>query len=130
MPPIFNEQNRLSDWLGGETGEATPYYGRDSIMVVAGEDMRSGTVIGKLGSGEYAAWDPAASDGSQTAAGILVTDYLSGDTSTPQAAVGLFRGPAVIKEAGVLWPAAATPVQKTAARNALAANHLIFRESA
>jgi hypothetical protein len=52
--------------------EANGTLSRERIVIASGEGvLKAGTVLGKLASGKYAAYDNAAADGSQTAVGIL-----------------------------------------------------------
>ena len=45
---------------------------RETITVLSGENLEAGAVLGKVtASGKYKALDPAATDGSEVAAGIL-----------------------------------------------------------
>lgn len=71
------------------------------------------------GSGKYAQVAPAAVDGSQSAAGLLMakTDASGGDKT----AIALVRGPAIIKTNGITWTAGMTSGQKTTALAQLAA---------
>lgn len=62
----------------------------DTITIVSGQNLPAGQVLGKItASGKYKAYDNAAVDGSQTAAGILyaATDATGGD----QPATGVMR---------------------------------------
>jgi hypothetical protein len=61
--------------------EANGMRSRDQVTVlIAGAvAYRSGTVLGKVtASGKYVKYDNAASDGSQTATGVLLTPLLDG----------------------------------------------------
>ncbi|MDV7391653.1 head decoration protein, partial [Arthrospira platensis SPKY1] len=52
--------------------EANGTLSRERIVIASGEGvLKTGTVLGKLAGGKYAAYDNAASDGSQAAVGIL-----------------------------------------------------------
>lgn len=56
---------------------------REEVTIVSGEDLAAGTVLGKItASGKYAAYDNGASDGTQTAVGVLLDacDASGGDT--------------------------------------------------
>lgn len=58
---------------------------RENVTLIAGQKLVAGTVLGKItASGKYTTLAPAAVDGSQTAAGILVfdTDATSADKVT------------------------------------------------
>ncbi len=116
----FNEGFYLSDGLTGEA-EDPDRYCRDNITVLAGEDLDSGAVLGKISAtSKYVAWDPDASDGSQTVAGILIAG-VEGDTSIDQPAAALVRGPARINTAALSWKSNVDSGDKTAAYAALKA---------
>ncbi len=127
---INDESFKLSDWLAAETDR--PYmFGREEADIEAGSEVRTGAMLGVVtATGEYAPYDPDATDGTQTIAGFLITDYLDGDTVAAQPGVVLVRGPATIKEAGLRWPDNADAGDKTTARAALAAKNIIIRQSA
>jgi len=98
--------------------EANGSLSREEIVISSGEGvLKAGTVLGKLASGEYAAYDNAASDGSQTAVGIL---YAGVDaTSADAPAVMIARHAEVIE-------AALTGID-AAGKTDLAAVQIIFR---
>jgi hypothetical protein len=57
---------------------------RDNIVIVSGQDLPAGQVLGKItSSGKYAEYNNGASDGTQAAAGILLyaTDASAGDVA-------------------------------------------------
>lgn len=98
--------------------EANGTLSREEIVISSGEGvLKAGTVLGKLASGEYAAYDNAASDGSQTAVGIL---YAGVDaTSADAPAVMIARHAEVVE-------AALTGID-AAGKTDLAAAQIIFR---
>lgn len=52
--------------------EANGSISREKISLVAGDALPAGQVLGRItATGKYAAYDAAANDGSQTAAGVL-----------------------------------------------------------
>ena len=54
--------------------EADPNFSRESVTIGTGASLPAGQVLGKVtATSKYVAWAPAASDGSQTIAGILLT---------------------------------------------------------
>ncbi len=125
MDPII-EPLRLGDWLKWEEDNL---HSRDAIVVLAGSVLTTGMVLGKITTGgKYVQLDPAASDGSQDAAGILV-----GDVTAPSGADA--PGVAIVREANVnsgalVWPAGITAPQKAAALAELNALHITAREEA
>lgn len=48
---------------------------RENVTLISGQNLKAGAVLGKItASGKYTAVAPAASDGSQTAVAILLSD--------------------------------------------------------
>ena len=97
--------------------EAFRDYTRETITVASGT-LEPGTVLGKItASGKYAAHDPAASNGTQTAAAILwdSVDASGGDKN----AVVLIRGPAIVNQYEITIPGTPTVPQIAAAHAAL-----------
>lgn len=81
----------------------------DDSVATALED---GTVLGIITSGgNWAKYDQQASDGTQTAAGILYGR--AAVTSADQAAVAIVRGPVVVNANELVWPDG-SPTDKTA----------------
>lgn len=70
--------------------EANGHRSREVVTIAMGEDLVAGTVLGKItANGQYVAHDPDASDGSETAAGVL---YAAVDaTAAPAEAVAIVR---------------------------------------
>jgi hypothetical protein len=129
---VLSESGRLSDWLKGET-EIPQLFSRDQITLAnaggSAVTLLSGTILGKLTtSGNFVQVAPAASDGSQTAAGLLLLDTVVPASGTA-AAVAITRD-AVVADTGIIYPAGATTNQKTAAVQQLAALGVITRRSA
>lgn len=65
--------------------QASGHRSFDNVTLVSGQDLAANTVLGKITSGgKYTAYDNAASDGSEAAAGILyaATDATDGDVVT------------------------------------------------
>lgn len=74
--------------------EANKTRSRDPITVAAGQNLKAGAVLGKItASGEYAAYNPAGVDGTETAAGVL---YDAVDASAAAA-----PGVAIVRDAEV-----------------------------
>jgi hypothetical protein len=74
-----------------------------------------GQVLGQISAtGKFVQVNPAASDGSQNAAGVLMTPItatLGADTTL----VVITRGPAILKSTGLSWTAGMTGTQITTA---------------
>jgi hypothetical protein len=102
-------------------------YTRDTVTIASGAGkLESGTVLGKITTGgKFTALAPAATNGSQNAAGIL---WDAVDASTADAAaVVVLRGPAIVNRHEIIWPDGATEAQITAATTALATIGIILR---
>jgi hypothetical protein len=68
--PVQNESNYLGDWLKFEEDNL---YSRDEVTVASGQNLATGTVVGIITtSGKVTQLAPAANDGSENAAGVLV----------------------------------------------------------
>jgi hypothetical protein len=102
-------------------------YTRETVTLASGAGkLAPGTVLGKVTTGgKYTVLTPAATNGSQTAAGILwdKTDATDADAF----GVVLVRGPAIANRHELVWPEAATEAQITAATTALAALGVVLR---
>src|SRR5918999_4369007 len=93
--------------------EAFRDYCRETITIAAGT-LEPGTVLGKItASGKYAAHDPAAADGSETAVAVL---WDKADASTADApAVALVRGPAIVNRHDLVFAGSPSEAEITAA---------------
>lgn len=131
MPEAIDDSKvRLTDWLCGELQDPT-YYTRDTGIAEAGNEMWNGEILGVVtATGEYAPWNPDATDGTQTFKGFLFTDYVTGDTDGGTAIAVITRGPAQVKSAGLRWPDNADSGDKTAAIAAMKALGILVRTSA
>jgi len=102
-------------------------YTRETVTIASGAGkLAPGTVLGKITTGgKFTALAPAATNGSQNAAGIL---WAGVDASAADAlGVVLLRGPAIVNRHEIVWPEGATEAQITAATTALAALGIILR---
>jgi len=117
------EYPRLSqDWLKHETD---PQMGRTEVVVAGGAgDLKTGTVLGMVSaSKKWVPLAPAATDGSQTAAGIL---YGRTDASGTADVKGVaITGDARVAPLELTFPAGITDAQKAAAMAQLAALEII-----
>ena len=102
-------------------------YTRETVTLASGAGkLAPGTVLGKITTGgKYTALAPAATNGSQNAAGILwgAVDATDADAL----GVVILRGPAIVNRHELVWPEAATEAQITTATTALAALGIILR---
>jgi len=108
MSTVFNESIYLGDLLKYEEENR---YSRDTITVAAGQNLKLGTVLGRL-NGKAVALDPTATDGSEQAVGVLMSDVdaTAGNTD----AVMVSRN-VLLSEPYVVWPAGLTTAQKVTA---------------
>lgn len=81
--------------------EAQGKRSRENVVLVSGQDLPAGAVLGQISSGgKYTALDQAASDGSQTAAGILIN---ATDASTADTPVAIIRRDAEVNLYQLDW---------------------------
>lgn len=106
--------------------EANGSLSRTSITVVSGAgSLESGSVMGVItASSKYTLFNPAAEDGSETAAAILYSKVDA--TSADQDAVVISRL-AEVKNAFLQWKTGVTTNQKTTALASLATKYIISR---
>ena len=105
--------------------EAHRDYTRETITVASGTHQ-PGTVLGKItASGKYAAHDPAATDGTETAVAVLwgKADASAGDAP----AVALIRGPAIVNRHDLVFAGTPTDPEIAAAHAALGDAGIIVR---
>ena len=109
--------------------EAFRDYTREVITIATGGTypvLEPGTVLGKItASGKYAAHDPAAVDGSETAVAVL---WGPADATLADATVvALARGPAVVNGKDLVFVGTPTALEITAAHSALATLGVLTR---
>lgn len=123
--PVLQEPNRLGDWLKYEEENL---YSRDQVTVAAGQNLKTGTVVGKItASGKVTQLAPGATDGSENAAGVLLLDV---DASSADAPGVIIARHAVCSDKALVWPAGITGPQKTAALAQLKQLGILIREGA
>ncbi len=111
------------------TWEALRDYCREVVTIATGGAnpvLEPGTVLGKItASGKYAAHDPAALDGTETAVAVLwgKADATAADVD----AVVLLRGPAIVNGNDLVFTGTLTAPEITAAHTALAAVGILTR---
>jgi len=131
MPvPVINEGRYASDWLKAESHNAG--YSREEIVVISGAGVvLSGTVLGKItASGKYKPVTVAAVDGSQNAAGILLSRV---DATSADAPAVIIAREAIVVHQGLLYGADVdTAPERLAVHNALRALNppILVREGA
>ena len=98
-------------------------FSREQFTLISGQNLKAGTVIGKItASGKYTILAPAAVDGSQNAIAVLgpATDASAADKRT----AGIVGGAGISVEVNgnlLTWPAGITAPQKVTAIAALLA---------
>jgi hypothetical protein len=123
--PVLDETNRLGDWLKWEEDNL---YSRDQVTVASGQNLATGTVVGVLtASGKVTQLAPAAEDGSQNAAGVLLHSV---DATAADAPGVILAREAICADRGLLWPAGITAPQKAAALSQLENLGILVREGA
>lgn len=81
----FTEGKHAGEFL---MSEADGQRSRENVTIVAGQNLGAGAVLGKITSGgKYTAVNQGASDGSQTAAGILIGAVNATSADTPGAII-------------------------------------------
>lgn len=105
--------------------EANGSLSRESVVIASGQNLGAGAVLGKVtASGKYKELNPAASDGTQTAAAILVAaaDATAGDCN----AAAVVRLAEVVEDR-LVWKTGITSGEKAAAIATLASAYVIAR---
>jgi hypothetical protein len=102
-------------------------FTREAVTIGSGAGkIEPGTVLGKITTGgNYTVLAPAATNGSQNAAGILWGAVDATDADAP--GVVILRGPAIVNRHEIIFPEGATEAQITTATTALAALGIILR---
>jgi hypothetical protein len=102
-------------------------YTHETVTLASGAGkLDPGTVLGKItASGKYAAHDPAAVDGTETAVAVLwgKADATGGDVP----AVALVRGPVVVNRHDLVFVGTPSEGEITAAHAALLAVGILVR---
>ena len=124
--PVMTQTKYLGDVL---KYEAPNLYSREAAVVAAGQNLAIGTVLGcKTADGKLHALAPAASDGTETAIGVLATD--TDATLIDREDALLIARHAIVARNGLIWPAGITAPQKAAATAQLTALGILVRDSA
>jgi hypothetical protein len=107
--------------------EAPNLYSREQVTVVAGQNLALGAVVGRItASAKFKVFDPAATDGSELPAGILLgacdATLIDRDDAMLLARHGMVASNAVV------WPAGITTEQKTTALAQLSSLGVLVRQ--
>lgn len=123
--PVQTEPSSLGDWLKFEEDNL---YSRDEVIVASGQNLATGTVVGFVtASGKVTQIAPAASDGSENAAGVLLHPVDASAADQPGVVIARH---AICSDKGLVWPASITAPQKAAAISQLEALGILVREGA
>ncbi|UPA54494.1 head decoration protein [Wolbachia pipientis] len=120
----ITEQNNLGDIL---KYEASSLYSRDQITVAKGQNIKLGAVVAKkTEDGFIRVLNPTATDGTQTAIGVILNDVNSKDSDIKAVIITRI---ALLADNAVVWPANITEEQKTAAIKQLETRGIIIRKT-
>ena len=120
----FVEPNTSGDLL---KYEADQLYSRERATLTAGPALRLGTVLGCVtASGVFAPLAPAAKDGTQIAAAVLLFDCQASASNRPHAII-LARH-AIVAHHAVVWPDGITAEQQHNAIVQLRAQGILVRQ--
>jgi len=124
--PVLSETTHPGGFL---VWEAFRDYTREVVTIATGTSnpvLAPGTVLGRItASGKYAAHDPTATDGTETAVAVLwgKVDATAADIE----AVALLRGPAIVNGHDLVFAGTPTQPEIDAAHAALAAAGILVR---
>ena len=107
--------------------EAPNLYSREQVTVVAGQNLELGAVVGRItATAKFKVFDPAATDGSELPAGILLgacdATLIDRDDALLLARHGMVASNAVV------WPAGLTVEQKTTALAQMSSLGVLVRQ--
>lgn len=123
---VINETPYLSDLLKYEEGCLD--YSRNSETVAAGQNLGLGTVVGKkTADSKLYALDPAATDGTETAIGVLIESV---DAMLIDKTGLIVARHAIVADRAVVWPSGITVPQKAAAIAQLEVKGVLIRSAA
>ena len=121
----LTEPARLGDILNYE---ADQLYSREEVTIASGQNLPIGTVIGRVSAdGKVVQFDPSASDGSETPAGILCESI---DATAADTASWIAARHAIVSEDALVWPEGITAGQLSAATVTLKNLGILVRKGA
>lgn len=119
---VFTEGRHPAEYI---LSEANGYRTREVGTLLTGNKLVPGTVLGRItASGKLTVLTPGASDGSQTAAGVL---YDNVDATAADKPAVYHARDAEVNGLALTWPVGISAPNKTAAITALAALGIIVR---
>ena len=122
---VITEGLNLGDLL---KYEAPNLYSRDQVTIAAGQNLAIGTVVGiETATSKIKQIDPAATDGTEIAVGVLATSV---DASLIDREDGiLIARHAVVADHALTWPGGITPLEKATAIAQLKAAGVLVRHA-
>jgi Bacteriophage lambda head decoration protein D len=125
--PSINEPLNLGDLLKFE--EHSLNYSRDQATVAAGQTLELGAIVAReTASAKLKRWEPAATDGTELAVGVLLAPCDASLIDRDDAL--LLARHAVVAATAVVWPLRTTDEQKQVATAGLEARGILIRQSA
>ena len=123
--PVF-EQSRATTAHYIVSEAANIYRSREQVIIASGSGvLKAGAILGKVtASGKYAPVNPAASNGTQTAAAIL---FEGCDATAEDVRRTITARDTEVHADVLIWPAGTTDPQKTTAMGQLASSGIIGR---
>lgn len=119
---VLTETPRPGEFI---ISEANGSLSRETVVIASGQNLSACAVLGKVtASGKYKELNPAASDGTQIAAGVLVA--AANATAGDIAAAAVVRLAEVNKER-MVWKSGATSGEQATALTQLASAYVIAR---
>lgn len=125
--PALNEALNLGDLLKYE--DDCLNYSREQVTIAAGQNLELGSVVGRVtATGKIERLDPAATDGTEIPAGILLGAI---DATLIERDDGLLLARhGIVASHAVTWPAGITAPEKAAAIAVLEVRGILIRQSA
>ena len=124
--PTLTQPKNLGDLL---KYEAPNLYSREQDTVAAAQHLALGTVVGReTATAKLKALDPAASDGTESAVGVL-GNAVDATLIDRDDAILIARH-AIVARGALVWPNSISAAQKNAAIQQLAERGVLVRDSA
>lgn len=122
--PVLHEPQNLGDLL---KYEAPNLYSRDEVVVAANQTLALGAVVGRItASREIVALDPAANDGREIAAGVLIEAVVTAANERRRSVI--VSRHAIVFGGALVFAPTLTAEQATAALAQLAALGVLVRQ--
>jgi hypothetical protein len=124
--PSITEPKNLGDLL---KYEAPNLYSRDRVTIASGQTLALGTVVGVVtATSKFKALDPAATDGTEIARGVIANDV---DAALADRDDGLLIARhALVARNALVWPSGISAELKAAAEAQLKAIGILVRDAA